>query len=243
MACSATTSSSTSGDTENPTSCWDWKKALSAEMKLFRGLAFAFTLAFTLLLFLSFYLFYLRLRHRRASQWSEPEQEPSSASNAVSTVELGVKKELRELLPVIVFKESFSVTDTMSLLKQNLYPFWVEVRFVFISPPDPTLKRDFIGCSVCLGDYQAEDRLQRLPACKHAFHVECIDNWLSTHTTCPLCRTSLLVCSPTEPQPTNDTTTTNEENSTGAPLQIENCGQSSVDPVRSPNNRLTSENS
>ncbi|KAL8216217.1 hypothetical protein R6Q57_023054 [Mikania cordata] len=209
MACSATTSSSTSGDTENPTSCWDWKKALSAEMKLFRGLAFAFTLAFTLLLFLSFYLFYLR--HRRASQWSEPEPEPSSASNAVSTVELGVKKELRELLPVIVFKESFSVTDTI--------------------------------CSVCLGDYQAEDRLQCIPACKHAFHVECIDSWLSTHTTCPLCRTSLLVCSPTEPQPTNDTTTTNEENNTGAPLQIENCGQSSIDPVRSPNNRLTGENS
>ncbi|KAM0015492.1 hypothetical protein Hdeb2414_s0032g00711421 [Helianthus debilis subsp. tardiflorus] len=30
-------------------------------MKLFRGLAFEFTLAFTKLLFLSFYLFYLRL--------------------------------------------------------------------------------------------------------------------------------------------------------------------------------------
>ncbi|KAI3821359.1 hypothetical protein L1987_08925 [Smallanthus sonchifolius] len=203
MACSASSSSSTSGGTDSSTSCWDWKKALSAEMKLFRGLAFAFTLAFTLLLFLSLYLFYLRLcrlGHRRASQWSEPEL--SSASNVVSTeqVELGVKKELREMLPVIVFKETFSVTDTI--------------------------------CSVCLGDYQAEDRLQQIPACKHAFHVECIDNWLSTHTTCPLCRISLLASSPTEPQPTNDSITTNAENSTGSSLQDENCGQSSVDPVR-----------
>ncbi|KAK9080183.1 hypothetical protein SSX86_001858 [Deinandra increscens subsp. villosa] len=200
MACSP--SSSSSSGTESSTNCWDWKKALSAEMKLFRGLAFAFTLAFTLLLFLSFYLFYLRLR--RTSRWSEPEPElePSSTSNAVSTeqIELGVKKELREMLPVIVFKESFSVTDTL--------------------------------CSVCLGDYQAEDRLQQIPACKHAFHVECIDNWLSTHTTCPLCRLSLLASSPTEPQPTNDTVTTHAENSTGESLQIENCGQSSVDSVR-----------
>lgn len=47
-------------------------------------------------------------------------------------------------------------------------------------------------CSVCLADYQAEDKLQRIPACGHAFHMDCIDHWLTTHTTCPLCRLSLL---------------------------------------------------
>lgn len=47
-------------------------------------------------------------------------------------------------------------------------------------------------CSVCLGDYQAEDRLQHIPACGHTFHMDCIDLWLATHTTCPLCRKSLL---------------------------------------------------
>ncbi|KAI7738187.1 hypothetical protein M8C21_018367 [Ambrosia artemisiifolia] len=204
MACSSSSSSSSSSYPSNDTeSCWDWRKALSAEMKLFRGLAFAFTLAFTLLLVLSFYLFYLRLRRlRRTPPWSVPEPRPESASNALSTeqVEVGVKKELREMLPVIVFKESFSVTDTL--------------------------------CSVCLGDYQAEDRLQQIPACKHTFHVECIDSWLSTHTTCPLCRLSLLASSPTEPQPTNDTITTHPESTTDVSLQIENCDQSSVDPVR-----------
>ncbi|XP_076915947.1 uncharacterized protein LOC143575452 [Bidens hawaiensis] len=188
MACSSSSSSR-----ESSSDCWDWRRALSAEMKLFRGLALAFTLAFTLLLFLSFYLFYLRLRRHPPSH-TPPDTEEEEQ------VELGVKKELREMLPVIVFKESFSVTDTL--------------------------------CSVCLGDYQAEDRLQQIPACKHAFHVECIDSWLSTHTTCPLCRLSLLTSSPTEPQPTNDSVTTEPENSTGTSIQIENCGPSSVDPVR-----------
>ncbi|KVH99492.1 RING-H2 finger protein ATL58-like [Cynara cardunculus var. scolymus] len=201
MACSAnetSSSSSRSGATESSTSCWNWRKALSAEVKLFRGFAFAFTIVFTLLLLLSFYLFYLRIRRlqRRTPHWSAS----SSAINVVSTeqAELGLKKELREMLPVIVFKESFSVTDTL--------------------------------CSVCLGDYEAEDRLQQIPACKHAFHVECIDHWLSSHTTCPLCRLSLLASSPTEPETTNEIISTNMENTTETSPQIQNCGQSSTNP-------------
>lgn len=47
-------------------------------------------------------------------------------------------------------------------------------------------------CSVCLGDYKSDERLQRIPPCGHTFHVDCIDHWLSTNTTCPLCRVSLL---------------------------------------------------
>eukprot|EP00850_Spirogloea_muscicola_P017238 SM000146S00958 [mRNA] locus=s146:101748:103347:- [translate_table: standard] len=47
-------------------------------------------------------------------------------------------------------------------------------------------------CPVCLSDYQPSEQLRQLPACRHVFHVECIDAWLEHHTTCPICRTSLL---------------------------------------------------
>eukprot|EP00850_Spirogloea_muscicola_P006230 SM000029S10525 [mRNA] locus=s29:582554:583697:+ [translate_table: standard] len=47
-------------------------------------------------------------------------------------------------------------------------------------------------CVVCLGDYEEGDSLRRLPLCGHSFHVECIDSWLRSHATCPICRTSLL---------------------------------------------------
>ncbi|KAJ4829482.1 hypothetical protein Tsubulata_001430 [Turnera subulata] len=46
-------------------------------------------------------------------------------------------------------------------------------------------------CTVCLSDYQPDDLLQQLPICSHAFHKECIDTWLTTRITCPLCRLPL----------------------------------------------------
>ncbi|OMO76306.1 Zinc finger, RING-type [Corchorus capsularis] len=48
---------------------------------------------------------------------------------------------------------------------------------------------DHEECSVCLGATEAESTVRLLPNCKHMFHVECIDMWLGSHTTCPICRT------------------------------------------------------
>ncbi|GLJ39541.1 hypothetical protein SUGI_0807960 [Cryptomeria japonica] len=47
-------------------------------------------------------------------------------------------------------------------------------------------------CVVCLTDFAEDEMLRLLPKCSHAFHPECIDGWLVTHTSCPVCRTSLV---------------------------------------------------
>ncbi|TVU28834.1 hypothetical protein EJB05_20369, partial [Eragrostis curvula] len=61
--------------------------------------------------------------------------------------------------------------------------------------------KDPFDCAVCLCEFSADDQLRLLPKCSHAFHLECIDTWLLSHSTCPLCRRSLLAelsptCSP-----------------------------------------------
>ncbi|GJR11605.1 RING-H2 finger protein ATL13-like protein [Tanacetum coccineum] len=52
--------------------------------------------------------------------------------------------------------------------------------------------KDPFDCAVCLCEFEGEDKLRLLPKCSHAFHMDCIDTWLLSHSTCPLCRGSLI---------------------------------------------------
>lgn len=46
-------------------------------------------------------------------------------------------------------------------------------------------------CAICLSKFHPLDKLRLLPLCCHAFHAVCIDTWLHTNKTCPLCRSSI----------------------------------------------------
>ncbi|KAG2657480.1 hypothetical protein PVAP13_1KG160000, partial [Panicum virgatum] len=46
-------------------------------------------------------------------------------------------------------------------------------------------------CSVCLEEVRGGEMVRSLPGCRHVFHVGCIDPWLHSHATCPLCRSDL----------------------------------------------------
>ena len=43
-------------------------------------------------------------------------------------------------------------------------------------------------CSICLSEYQPNEKLKTLPQCLHGFHSDCIDQWLQSSGTCPICR-------------------------------------------------------
>ncbi|MCL7047715.1 hypothetical protein MKW94_025558 [Papaver nudicaule] len=165
-------SHSTASLTEAPSCC---SSTASSELKLYQTFIFSIPIFFTFLLLLLFYLFYLR---RRRVDWSSLRMRAitynlNGTSDSVPRVsESGLNKEFREMLPIVIFNESFSVRDTQ--------------------------------CSVCLADYLADDKLQQIPSCAHTFHMECIDHWLSTHTTCPLCRLSLAPVNKAESDPTDN---------------------------------------
>ncbi|KAL3628699.1 hypothetical protein CASFOL_027745 [Castilleja foliolosa] len=54
--------------------------------------------------------------------------------------------------------------------------------------------KDIIGskepfdCAVCLCEFSDGDKLKCIPICSHAFHIHCIETWLLSNSTCPLCR-------------------------------------------------------
>ncbi|XP_062208292.1 RING-H2 finger protein ATL39-like [Phragmites australis] len=43
-------------------------------------------------------------------------------------------------------------------------------------------------CAVCLSELADGEKVRALPSCGHVFHVECVDEWLRSRTTCPVCR-------------------------------------------------------
>ncbi|XP_077212840.1 RING-H2 finger protein ATL33-like [Tasmannia lanceolata] len=51
-------------------------------------------------------------------------------------------------------------------------------------------------CVVCLSVFVEGDELRQLPECNHSFYVACIDMWLSSHSNCPLCRTTVAIPPP-----------------------------------------------
>lgn len=75
----------------------------------------------------------------------------------------GLERAVLDSLPVV----SFSVVKTLKNGKEDL------------------------ECAVCLESFEEDESLRLLPKCSHVFHTECIDAWFLSHSTCPLCRTSL----------------------------------------------------
>ncbi|XVF22179.1 hypothetical protein REPUB_Repub12eG0151500 [Reevesia pubescens] len=45
-----------------------------------------------------------------------------------------------------------------------------------------------LECSVCLSEFENDEKARVLPECNHTFHVDCIDMWFYSHSNCPLCR-------------------------------------------------------
>ncbi|KAK8969475.1 E3 ubiquitin-protein ligase ATL6 [Platanthera guangdongensis] len=45
-----------------------------------------------------------------------------------------------------------------------------------------------LECAVCINEFEDQDSIRLLPKCSHVFHEDCIDAWLASHVTCPVCR-------------------------------------------------------
>ncbi|XP_010538882.1 PREDICTED: RING-H2 finger protein ATL79-like [Tarenaya hassleriana] len=63
-------------------------------------------------------------------------------------------------------------------------------------------------CTICLSKFEEGEEVKVLPRCNHGFHVRCIEQWLSSHLSCPVCRSLVLIPSMVTGQAENSQATT-----------------------------------
>ncbi|KAL0720170.1 hypothetical protein Bca4012_034769 [Brassica carinata] len=93
-------------------------------------------------------------------------------------------------------------------------------------------------CSVCLSEFEEDDEGRLLPKCGHAFHVDCIDTWFRSSSTCPLCRAPVQPefteqAAPVKPVEDIETGSSSSSSSSPSPLRfpMEACEREPIDLV------------
>ncbi|XAR62121.1 hypothetical protein NMG60_11016750 [Bertholletia excelsa] len=64
--------------------------------------------------------------------------------------------------------------------------------FVYSEVKQLKIGKAALECAVCLNEFEDDENLRVIPKCSHVFHPDCIDAWLSSHVTCPVCRANLV---------------------------------------------------
>lgn len=99
---------------------------------------------------------------------------------------------------ILSHSRTFSSNDYEDLL--SIAELLGDVKPKGISSEDVTLlpekkfhpNNKMTSCSICMSDYTLNERLKILP-CFHEFHGECIEKWIVTNATCPICRVEVKV--------------------------------------------------
>ncbi|KAK7276022.1 hypothetical protein RIF29_17153 [Crotalaria pallida] len=63
---------------------------------------------------------------------------------------------------------------------------------MFVYEAEAEAEAEEVECVICLSGFDEGEFGRSLPKCGHAFHLECIDMWLSSHCNCPICRAPIV---------------------------------------------------
>ncbi|XP_062208778.1 RING-H2 finger protein ATL39-like [Phragmites australis] len=75
--------------------------------------------------------------------------------------------------------------DAAAIALLPSFPYWRPIADAECS----TLA--LVECVVCLNVLDEGQMARQLPGCKHVFHQECIDVWLASRASCPVCRATI----------------------------------------------------
>ncbi|GMI79292.1 Arabidopsis toxicos en levadura 6 [Hibiscus trionum] len=111
---------------------------------------------------------------------------------------------------------------------------------VYSEVKDHKIGNGALECAVCLNEFEDDETLRLIPKCDHVFHPECIDAWLASHTTCPVCRANL-VPQPGDPAVSQLTASNNTVPESDLEAQNGDCNSEPEDERPINNNEVNSE--
>jgi hypothetical protein len=80
-------------------------------------------------------------------------------------------------------RNAFEITEravTITTLKNLLSKSIVKIN-----------KDDDLICAICQDEIEKDTSIIRELECKHVYHIECIDKWLSIKNECPMCKNTI----------------------------------------------------
>ncbi|KAJ0229240.1 hypothetical protein HA466_0318020 [Hirschfeldia incana] len=96
------------------------------------------------------------------------------------------------------------------------------IRSIPVVDFNPRNFEEGVECVVCLSELDEGDKAKLLPSCKHWFHAHCIDAWLDSHATCPICRTRVRLFQTNEPASSSNLTCSDERSADVTEVVIDN---------------------
>jgi E3 ubiquitin-protein ligase RNF38/44 len=113
------------------------------------------------------------------AMFSNPPLSPFSQTDLSSSESVGAETENYEAL--LNLAERLGEAKPRGLAKLEIEQL---VSYKFNAE---THQGDQTSCVVCMCDFEARQLLRVLP-CSHEFHAKCVDKWLRSNRTCPICR-------------------------------------------------------
>ncbi|CAH8359306.1 unnamed protein product [Eruca vesicaria subsp. sativa] len=134
---------------------------------------------FVLILHLYAKLYWWRIDHLQQQQEQEQEQEDNSS---ISPPVIITRRQRRRFI-FVPGQDALPNTGGLTSFELSSLPI------VFFRQDSC---KDGLECAICLSELVKGDKARLLPKCSHSFHVECIDMWFQSHSTCPICRNAVL---------------------------------------------------
>ena len=93
-------------------------------------------------------------------------------------------------------------------------------------------------CAVCRESFTTGQPVRRIERCGHVFHTTCMDRWLESHSTCPLCMQTIIPTEDNNNESNTESASVHSEHST----QTQNRTSSPLEQSTLPTNPLTNLN-